>query len=584
MKLLNNTLPTGSEATAPTCTVISNGKALPAEFILLSAVTDHAVDRVPTATLIFSDGSVAGRSFATSQSSQLKPGAAISVKMGYLGREIELFSGELTAQRIKVRSGGSELFITVKNLVYRLTLERRSRDFIGLTDTEAIEEILADNAIGYELSDLALAATPVVDLVQHHCTDWDWMITRGQAAGLVTIPNKDIVSIRVPALDKPVVDLIFGQNLLSFDAETNAQKHFKEYTATAYDTTSGKATSDTESADYVFGDEYSAQQLGGVHGPDNYQLRHGGPLPNAELTRAVTAAKAHSALSTVRGVAELVGATNINVGDTVELMGLGKVFNGLAYVSGVRQEMSPRGWSTFLQFGLETDRFAEAHATAPPAAAGLIPAAGGLHLGKVVALAGDPRGEDRIRVQFPAIDGEGEGRWSRLSTLSGGAGFGTIFRPSIGQQVIVGFLDDDPRYPVVLGSFHGSLQPAHHPATDANHLTSIRTEAGHEILIDDEQHLLQITGPKGERISLEGERGAINLRDRHGNEIRMDASGIKIASVGTLTLEARKDATITANGNIDLAASLKLTAKGEVGADYGSSGICTVKGALIQLN
>ncbi len=62
-----------------------------------------------------------------------------------------------------------------------------------------------------------------------------------------------------------------------------------------------------------------------------------------------------------------------------------------------------------------------------------------------VKLEGDPDGQDRILVRLPMIDNDANGDldegwpvWMRATT--GGA----FFRPEVGDEVIVGFINDDP--------------------------------------------------------------------------------------------------------------------------------------------
>ncbi|WP_268906198.1 type VI secretion system Vgr family protein [Elioraea tepida] len=86
-----------------------------------------------------------------------------------------------------------------------------------------------------------------------------------------------------------------------------------------------------------------------------------------------------------------------------------------------------------------------------------------LMLGRVVG----PKGEEihvdeygRVKVQF-LWDRLGEGDenascWMRLSQAWAGSGFGIMALPRIGMEVIVGFLDDDPDHPVVLGCLHNN--------------------------------------------------------------------------------------------------------------------------------
>ena len=86
----------------------------------------------------------------------------------------------------------------------------------------------------------------------------------------------------------------------------------------------------------------------------------------------------------------------------------------------------------------------------------MLPAANGLQIGVVTALEDDPQGDDRIKCRLPMVGAGEEGLWARLATLDAGDGRGTYFRPEIGDEVVVGFLDDDPRNPVILGMCHSS--------------------------------------------------------------------------------------------------------------------------------
>jgi type VI secretion system secreted protein VgrG len=91
------------------------------------------------------------------------------------------------------------------------------------------------------------------------------------------------------------------------------------------------------------------------------------------------------------------------------------------------------------------------------------PALPNLMLGKVVGPSGEEIHVDeygRVKVQF-LWDRLGEGDdnascWMRLSQAWAGAGFGMMAFPRIGMEVIVGFLDDDPDHPVVLGCLHNN--------------------------------------------------------------------------------------------------------------------------------
>ncbi|WP_415842444.1 type VI secretion system tip protein TssI/VgrG, partial [Paracidovorax anthurii] len=66
----------------------------------------------------------------------------------------------------------------------------------------------------------------------------------------------------------------------------------------------------------------------------------------------------------------------------------------------------------------------------------------------------------RVKVQFHwdrigAMD-EHSSCWVRVSTSWAGPGFGAVFTPRIGMEVIVDFLNGDPDYPIILGCVYNA--------------------------------------------------------------------------------------------------------------------------------
>ena len=87
--------------------------------------------------------------------------------------------------------------------------------------------------------------------------------------------------------------------------------------------------------------------------------------------------------------------------------------------------------------------FAEQFEVQKPPAAALIPAISGLQTAVVTQLENDPKGEHRIMVKMPVISTSDEGIWARIATLDAGDTRGSFFLPEIGDEVVVGFLNDD---------------------------------------------------------------------------------------------------------------------------------------------
>ena len=244
-----------------------------------------------------------------------------------------------------------------------------------------------------------------------------------------------------------------------------------------------------------------------------------------------------------------------------------------------------------MQFGLSTETFAQAYDLRPMPAEGLLPAVSGLQMGVVTVLEKDPLGEDRIKVRLPLVSKKEEGVWARLATLDAGKQRGTFFRPELGDEVVIGFLWDDPRHPVVLGMCHSSAKPAPEAAKNKNHRKGFVSREKLKFIFDDQKKVVLLETPGGNRVTLSEEAKGIVIKDQNGNKITMDKEGIKIESSKNLTLKAAKDIRIESGANLDVKAQASLTAAGSTSAEI-SGASTTVKGSaktviqggIVQIN
>jgi type VI secretion system secreted protein VgrG len=87
----------------------------------------------------------------------------------------------------------------------------------------------------------------------------------------------------------------------------------------------------------------------------------------------------------------------------------------------------------------------------------------------------------RVRVQFH-WDREGKldensSCFVRVSQIWAGTGWGAVFTPRIGQEVIVDFLEGDPDQPIIVGRVHNSVNmPPYHPKEHPT-VSGIRTQS-----------------------------------------------------------------------------------------------------------
>jgi len=563
-----------------TFTVKAGGSPLPGSFRIVAIDIQRELDRVTSARLVLQDGNAAEQSFAASEAAELVPGAEIEIDGGYDRTETRLFKGVVTRQRIEVgRRGDSFLHVEAKDPVFRATLARRSRTFTELSDADVIAQVLAVEGVSVEIE----SGETEPQLVQHQVTDWDFALQRAGALGLVCDCDGGQLRCFTPDLGQQAAATFeFGRDLHRIDLELDAESQFAAVEAGAWSPADqelllGEAEEAASPADA------GTPELAAVGGAKDAP-RHAGARGQAALDGWAAARLVRSRLAAIRGIVEVQGTEVPVPGALVELKGVGARFTGLAFVSGVRHEIGRGDWMTTLQLGLDPRRLHERRPqAAAPAAAGRIPPVAGLQIGVVSALEGDPAGEDRIEVRLATVS-ESDGLvWARIAAFDAGGDRGAVFRPEIGDEVVLGFIDADPRDPVVLGALHSSAKPAPIPGSDDNHEKGYVSRAGMKLVFDDDKPRVTVETPGGALLTLDDDAGTLELKDQNGNAVKMDSSTLEITAVADLKIKASGNVTIE-GVNIDVKASAAATLQGSASAKLESSGQATVKGAVVMIN
>jgi uncharacterized protein involved in type VI secretion and phage assembly len=147
----------------------------------------------------------------------------------------------------------------------------------------------------------------------------------------------------------------------------------------------------------------------------------------------------------------------------------------------------------------------------------------GVLVGTVEVNDGDDEG--RVKVSYPWFDGNAtKSEWARVVQLYAGGGYGTVFVPELGDEVLIAFYQGDMRAPYVLGGLYNGVDKpptAHDKGRDQK---IIRTKAGHEILFDDKSKDIRITTAQGGNVTVSAD-GKITLK---AAEVTIDAGKINL--------------------------------------------------------
>ena len=585
-------IPNPSRHDVTTYDILVDGAAIDPSYQVLSISIMKEVNKISVAKIVFRDGEAADRTFAISNESFFLPGKKIQVKIGRDGTNAQVFKGIITRHAIKVReNGNSELCIECKDEAVKMTIGRKSKYFENVKDSDVFDQLTGNYSGLTRQGDTT--SLQHKEIVQHHISDWDFLLMRAEANGMLVLVNDGEIKIVKPVTtSEPVLQVTYGSSLLEFEAEMDARNQWKAVRTRSWDYSNQQLfESDSSSVSFKEPGNVSGSTLAEAINLEQYDLHHSGHRLEQELQDWANGCLLRSRLAKIRGRARILGYSEIKPGDMIQLAGVGDRFNGKAYATAVRHDISVGSWDTHIQFGLDPELYSRKMSPDDMPAAGLLGSIQGLQIGKVVQLENDPDGENRILVRIPVIDDNAQGIWTRVASLDAGNERGAFFLPEIDDEVIIGFINNDPRDAVMLGMLHSSAKPAPLNAQDVNHEKGFTTRSKMHIHFNDDTKTIIIDTPAGNSFTLDESGTKIEVKDQNNNIMTMDSAGINMESplevkikAGTnLTLEAGAQFVIKAL-SLSAKASADVTVDGSASAKLNSSGITEIKGSLVKIN
>jgi uncharacterized protein involved in type VI secretion and phage assembly len=134
----------------------------------------------------------------------------------------------------------------------------------------------------------------------------------------------------------------------------------------------------------------------------------------------------------------------------------------------------------------------------------------------------DPAAQGRIQVSIPTMPGRSNTAWAPVAAPMAGKDRGIFFMPELEDEVVLGFIANDPEQPVVLGyTWNGvDTPPTAHPRQRI-----LRSFNGHTIRMIDET-----PGPNG--------KGSLTIEDANGNKIILSNGKIRLDATAVVEINA----------------------------------------------
>lgn len=586
-----------------TLSVKVNGSLIPDESRVYSIKVEYAINKISAAKIVILDGDASTGKFEASSSDTFLPGNDISIEAGYDTKNKLIFKGIITEQTIRIDDIiGSALIVTCKDEAIKTTVGRKSKTFIETSDSDILTSILET----YSGINSNITATNFIwpQQVQYDTTDWDFMVSRAEANGFIVTTINGKISIQKPDADTTsVLNIEYGNNLFEFHANLNAIIQLKNVKSSSWDYANQeliqKETVNTHSGP----GNLSSNTLSEVVGLSAFDLQSPAPIKNDELENWNQAQLVKSNYSKIQGEVKCQGTSLVQIGKYITLKRLGDRFNGDHFVSRVVHNISDGNWMTECAIGLSEESFTKQNKTKVNPPSGLLSGVNGLFTATVKNIDEDPENQYRVLVDIPLFNASGDGLWARHSSFYASNNAGAFFMPEIGDEVVVGFLNEDPRFPIILGSLYSNpnLKPSEGLNPKKNNSTkAIVSKSGIAISFDDENQIFTITTPDKNTIVFSDADKQITIQDQNSNTITMSKTGIALKSPKSISIDSEEKVSIIgaqgislkAQGgdvnvegvNIQHNANVEFSAEGSASASVESSGSLTLKGAMVMIN
>lgn len=542
-----------------TVTIKSEGVVINPTHQFISIDSSKEFNKLPIAELKMSDGKKSEQKFELLDDDLFLPGKEVEVFIrneGSFDADVKIFSGIVVNHELEwTDKYGSVLTVELYDKAVKMTGVRKNVVYKNKKDSQVINSLISQNKL--KAGTIATTKQQHLEMVQYYASDWDFMLSRAEANAQFIVVNDGEISTIQPKVGASSLVLDFGIDFFNFDLRLDGFNLYGDVTSSAWDLKNQKLSS-KKGEKYKLDHKYSVSSIASVMGTEKADLIHSAPIAPAEIQSWADAQTMKSRLAMLCGTIKLTGNGKIQVGQTLELQNVSR-FSGKHIITGVRHTYSVGvgSWYTYVQVGRDADWFTDQPKVMDAPAAGLLPGVNGLQIGVVESHKKDPDNQFRVRVSVPSLGAGQPGKgtiWARLASLDAGAGHGVYFHPQKGDEVVVGFLNDDPRQAIILGAMFSQANKVPPQVKDELNQKGIFTEK-YQLLFDEKKEIITLSTSDNHKVAIDEKQKSISLEDNNGNKIELGKKGLTIISA--------KDCQIQTDGNLKIAASGNVEIKGK---------------------
>ena len=416
----------------------------------------HAINQISTAQLVLTgEVEIESGNMEITDSDDFNPGKKIEILLGYVGKETSsVFKGIIVKHTVKLDTENQYLFIIeCKHEAAKMTYNETERYFEKQTDDVVIRNVIGNYGISCTVGTCFVINE---NTFQKMATDWDFILSLCDFNGfVVTMDGDSGITLNVPDISgSAVLTIEAGNSLISFEGTLDAEFQPSGVTASAWDAktlTLINASADEPSVNSQ--GNITAKELSSKLSQASVNVTSVTPMTKEALKKWAGSILLRKRMSAFKGNVTFFGNALAKTGSIIEIRGVGKKLSGDAFVSAVTHTVDSENWKTSVAFGLDDNLIHERRGFSCSAAIGQLPGIKGLQLATVKKIDQDPDKLFRIQVEIPSGSVKPNTTWARMAHHYASNKAGFFFLPEINDEVVLGFLDNNSRFPVILGSW-----------------------------------------------------------------------------------------------------------------------------------